>query len=57
MAIHSLLSYSYNNDIQFTTTGLFSMVPGSYLIGILYRPTGGEWVLVANNAGIPIWLP
>lgn len=43
--------YSYNNDIQFTTTGLFSMVPGSYLIGILYRPTGGEWVLVANNAG------
>ena len=43
--------YSYNNDIQFTTTGLFSMVPGSYRIGILYRPTGGEWVLVANNGG------
>ena len=43
--------YSYTNDIEFTTQGLFSMVPGSYLIGILYRPTGGDWVLVANNGG------
>ncbi len=43
--------YAYNNDIQFTTTGLFSMLPGDYVIAILYRPTGGEWVLVADNGG------
>ncbi len=43
--------YAYTNDIQFTTAGLFSMVPGNYVIAILYRPTGGEWLLVANNAG------
>ena len=45
------VGYAYTNDIQFTTTGLFSMVPGNYVIAILYRPTGGEWLLVANNAG------
>ena len=43
--------YTYNNDIVFSTTGLLSMVPGTYYIGIFYRPTGGEWVLVANNSG------
>ena len=39
----------YNNDLTFTTAGLFSMVPGTYYVGVFYRPTGGEWVLVANN--------
>lgn len=41
--------YVYNNNLVFSTTGLFSMLPGTYYIGILYRPTGGEWVLVNNN--------
>ncbi|MEZ4807976.1 MAG: thiol protease/hemagglutinin PrtT [Flavobacteriales bacterium] len=40
---------AYNNNLVFSTSGLFSMVPGVYNIGIFYRPTGGEWVLVSNN--------
>jgi len=43
--------YVYNNDLVFSTTGLFSMLPGTYHIGIMYRPTGGEWVLVGNSGG------
>lgn len=49
--------YAYNNDLQFTTAGLFSMVPGDYVIAILYRPTGGEWVLVADNSGYSNLIP
>ncbi|HEY0977330.1 MAG TPA: thiol protease/hemagglutinin PrtT [Flavobacteriales bacterium] len=41
--------YVYNNNLVFSSTGLFSMVPGTYYIGIFYRPTGGEWVLVSDN--------
>jgi hypothetical protein len=43
--------YVYNTGLEFSTTGLFSMLPGTYHIGIMYRSTGGEWVLVANNGG------
>src|SRR5690606_38458095 len=43
--------YAYNNNITFTTPGLFSMVTGNYLIGFLARPPGGAWMLVAINGG------
>ncbi|HQV73979.1 MAG: thiol protease/hemagglutinin PrtT [Flavobacteriales bacterium] len=39
---------AYTNDLVFSTTGLFSMVPGTYYIGIYYKPTGGEWAVAAN---------
>ena len=39
----------YSNDLIFSNSGLFSMLPGSYYIGIFYRPTGGNWVMVSNN--------
>ncbi|MBP6311951.1 MAG: C10 family peptidase [Flavobacteriales bacterium] len=39
----------YTNDLVFSTTGLFSMVPGTYYIGIYYKPTGGEWAVAANS--------
>lgn len=39
----------YTNNLVFSTTGLFSMLPGNYLIGFYYRPNGGNWVRVANN--------
>lgn len=48
---------AYNNDLQFTTQGLFSMLPGDYVIAILYRPTGGEWLLVADNGGYSNLIP
>lgn len=41
--------YMYTNGLQFSTSGLFSMLPGSYYIAILYRPMNGEWMLVADN--------
>ena len=41
--------YVYNSDLVFSTNGLFSMLPGTYYIGVFHRPTGGEWVLVENN--------
>lgn len=41
--------YVYNNNLVFNTSGLLTMLPGTYYVGVFYRPTGGEWVLVANN--------
>lgn len=43
--------YVYNNNLTFSTSGLLTMLPGTYYIGILYRPTNGEWVLVGDNGG------
>jgi hypothetical protein len=35
---------------EFSSDGLFSVLPGTYQVGIFYRPTGGQWVLVADNS-------
>ncbi len=53
--VQTLTNYSlqsgfrYSNDLVFTTTGLYGMLPGTYHIGIFYRPTGKNWVAVGNN--------
>ena len=39
----------FTNNLTFTTTGIFAMVPGNYTIYIYYRPTGGNWVSVSNS--------
>ncbi len=39
----------YTNGLTFSTSGLTTVLPGSYYIGIFYRPSGGEWVQVANG--------
>lgn len=39
----------YTNGLTFSTTGMFSMVPGDYSIGVFYRPTGGNWVAVSDS--------
>ena len=50
LAGYSLLSGNvYTNGLTFTTTGMYSMLPGTYRIGIFYKPTGGNWVQVLNN--------
>lgn len=41
--------YTYNNGITFSTTGMFNLLPGSYTIGIYYRPTGGNWIMVEDD--------
>jgi len=42
--------YHYTNGFTFSNSGLLSMLPGTYYIGIFYRPTGGNWRIVANNS-------
>lgn len=41
--------YFYNNNLVFSTSGLFSMLPGTYYAGIFYKPTGGNWIAVSDN--------
>lgn len=40
--------YTYNNNLVFSTTGLFSMLPGTYYAGIFYKPASGNWIAVAD---------
>ncbi len=41
--------YAYANNLTFSTTGLLSMLPGTYYAGVFYRPTGGNWIQIANS--------
>lgn len=41
--------YVYNNDLVFSTTGLFSMLPGTYYVGIFYKSSSGNWIAVSDN--------
>ena len=41
--------FAYTNNLVFSTSGLFSMLPGTYYLGVYYRPTGGNWFQVANS--------
>jgi hypothetical protein len=43
--------YRYVNDIVFSNSGLLSILPGTYRIGVFYRPAAGNWILIANNSG------
>jgi len=39
--------YHYTGGLTFSNAGLLT-VPGTYIIGIYYRPTGGSWSLAGN---------
>lgn len=41
--------YVYTNNLVFSSSGLLSMLPGTYTIGVFYKPTGGNWVAASNN--------
>ncbi len=43
--------YAYSNNLVFQNPGLFSMLPGTYYVGIFYRPAGGSWVEVSGSGG------
>ena len=43
--------YTYTNNLSFSTTGLFSVLPGTYRVGVFFRPAGGNWQLVADRNG------
>lgn len=40
----------YSSNIVFSTTGMFTLLPGTYYLGLYYRPTGGGWKIVKNNS-------
>lgn len=40
---------AYTNNLVFSSTGIFGMLPGTYYVGIFYRPTGGNWIIVSNS--------
>jgi hypothetical protein len=41
---------AYSNNVVFSTSGLFTLLPGTYYLGLYYRPTGGSWKIVQNNS-------
>lgn len=41
---------AYQNDLVFSTTGMLTLLPGTYYLGLYYRPTGGGWKIVNNNS-------
>ena len=40
---------AYFSNLVFSTTGMFTLLPGTYYLGLYYRPTGGGWKIVNNN--------
>jgi hypothetical protein len=49
--------YAYTNDLVFSNSGLVTMLPGNYFIGIFYRPTGGNWAQLADNGSYINMIP
>jgi hypothetical protein len=43
--------YHYTDNIVFSTQELYSMLPGTYYVGLFYRPTGGNWIIVSDQNG------
>jgi hypothetical protein len=44
--------YHYTNGLTFTASGLLTMLPGSYFIGIFYSPAGENlWIQVSDTLG------
>ncbi len=41
--------YTYTNNLVFSNTGLFSMLPATYQVAIFFRPTGGNWQIVSGT--------
>ncbi len=47
----------YTNGLDFSTQGMINILPGSYYIGIFYRPTGGDWVIAGINGSYTNLIP
>jgi hypothetical protein len=39
----------YSSNLVFSTSGISSMLPGKYYIGIYYCPIGGDWISVSDS--------
>jgi len=42
--------YHYTGGLDFTTTGMLSLLSGTYHIVMFYRPTSGNWSIMNNGA-------
>jgi len=40
----------YTNGLDFSSSGMINLLPGSYYVGIFYRPTGGNWIAVGDGS-------
>jgi hypothetical protein len=47
--INTNLSGGYYNTYNFSTSGMSSLLPGSYTISMYYRPNGGNWIKVGDG--------
>lgn len=43
------LSGDHYNTYTFSTSGMSSLLPGSYTISIYYRTSGGDWMIIGNG--------
>jgi hypothetical protein len=41
--------YKYSSNLEFSTPGMFNILPGKYWLGMYYRPTGGNWDMVKGT--------
>lgn len=41
--------YHYTNNLVFSNSGMFGMIPGVYKVIMYYKATGGNWVIVGNS--------
>ena len=42
--------YHYTDGLDFTTTGILAVLPGTYHISMFYRPTDGNWIIINNGS-------
>jgi len=40
----------YTDGLDFTNSGMLTVLPASYHVGVFYRPTGGDWVMVDDTS-------
>ena len=50
-------NFTYTTPPVFSTAGLLSLLPGTYQVGVFFRPTGGNWTIVANRNGYTNLVP
>lgn len=48
--------YRYTNNLVFTCSGLLTLLPGKFHIGMYYRPTGENWVMLGDNGSYVNWI-
>ncbi len=48
--ISTSLTSGYYNTYSFSTSGMSSLLPGSYSISIYYRESGGEWIRIGDGS-------